>query len=70
MEQALNKEFLQSCINQLIEQGDVNYQDGLYSLTESGRKKVIKEMQRYMLRPGMMVLFQMWYAEGFGLQMR
>lgn len=69
MDQAVDQTFLQSCINQLLEQGDALYQDGQYSLTERGRKKVIKELQRYELRPGMMVLLQMWYAERFGLRM-
>jgi hypothetical protein len=57
-------ELLDSCRRQLIEQGDLFWEDELYTLTPQGRAKVEKELQRrYGLRPAMMVMIEQFVLE-------
>lgn len=60
--------FVQSCLNQLLEQGDVERSDGRYRLTERGERKVTKEIEKYSMRPGLWILIEMWMGERFGIE--
>lgn len=60
---AMQEEFLASCRRQLIEDGLMSCEDGQYLLTEKGKARVEKELQRYQMIPARLVLIQNYILE-------
>ncbi|HZG83868.1 hypothetical protein [Paenibacillus sp.] len=70
MENAPEKTFEQSVLDQLVEDGYAVHADGeRWILTEKGQRMVEREFRRYELRPGMHIMIGMHYAEKFGFKL-
>ena len=66
----MTKTFEESVLDQLVEEGlVVRADDEQWLLTEKGQRYVEKEFSRYELRPGVLIMIGMHYAEKFGFKL-
>jgi hypothetical protein len=61
-------DFFEHCRNCQLQDGYLKCENGRYLLTEKGKKLVQKELKRYELRPGMMVLIEQQILEAHDLE--
>jgi predicted transposase YbfD/YdcC len=60
------EQFIASCRKQLIEDELLSCEDGQYFLTDKGRIRVEKELQRYQMMPARMMLIEQYILQRHG----
>lgn len=66
-QQMSEQDELRSCRRQLIEDGLLSEENGQYFVTEKGKQRVHKELDRYKFMPARLVLIQHFILEQNGL---
>ncbi|NOV01372.1 hypothetical protein [Paenibacillus planticolens] len=66
-EEVSKEQFTEACRKQLIEDELLSVENGRYFLTEKGKARAAKELQRYQMMPAKMLLIEQYILEHYGL---